>query len=173
VNISAAARFLDWLGEREITLDQAGQVDVDLWLTGGRTRYQVRDFLGWAARSGHARPLLVPAVGSNPGQATSKDQRWALIARLRHDTIDLTDRVAGCLLLLYGQQLSRITAITIDQVITAGNQVFLRFGRDDVLIPEPLAGLLLRLVHDGRRYLAVGSPTTPTWLFPACCPVGR
>lgn len=171
LNISAAARFLDWLSEQETTLDQAGQVDVDLWLTGGRARYHVRDFLGWAARSGHARPLLVPAVGSNPGQATSKDQRRALIARLLHDdTIDLTDRVAGCLLLLYGQQLSRITAITTDQVTTTGNQVLLRFGRDDVLIPEPLAGLLQRLVHDGRRYLAVGSPTTTTWLFPGMLP---
>jgi len=171
VNISAAARFLDWLGQREITLDQAGQGDVDQWLTGGHARYLVRDFLGWAARSGHARPLLVPAVGSNPGQAISQDQRWALIARLLHDdTIDLTDRVAGCLLLLYGQQLSRITAITTDQVITTGNQVFLRFGRDDVLIPEPLAGLLQRLIRDGRRYLAVGSPNITTWLFPGMLP---
>ena len=171
VNISAAARFLDWLREREITLDQAGQGDVDQWLTGGHARYQVRDFLGWAARTGRARPLLVPTLGSNPGQATSKDQRWALIARLLHDdTVDLTDRVAGCLLLLYGQQLSRITAITTDQVITTGGQVFLRFGRDDVLIPEPLAGLLLTLVREGRRYLGVGSPTTSNWLFPGMLP---
>ena len=171
LNISAAARFLDWLSEQEITLDQAGQGDLDQWLTGGRAHYRVRDFLGWAACTGHARPLLVPTLGSNPGQATSKDQRWALIARLLHDdTVDLTDRVAGCLLLLYGQQLSRITAITTNQVITTSGQVFLRFGRDDVLIPEPLAGLLLTLVREGRRYLGVGSPTTTTWLFPGMLP---
>ena len=64
VNINAAARFLDWLREREITLDQARQGDVDKWLTGGHARYQVRDFLGWAARTGHARP---PAPGPHPG----------------------------------------------------------------------------------------------------------
>ena len=38
------------------------------------------------------------------------------------------------------------------------------FGRDDVLIPEPLAGLLLTLVRQRRRYQAVGSPTTQDWL---------
>jgi hypothetical protein len=171
LNINAAARFLNWLSEQEITLDHAGQGDVDQWLTAGHARYQVRDFLGWAARSGHARPLLVPTLGSNPGQSTSKDERWALIAKLLHDdTIDLTDRVAGCLLLLYGQQLSRITAITTDQVTTTGNWVFLRFGRQDVLIPEPLAGLLQTLVREGRRYLGVGSPTTTIWLFPGMLP---
>jgi hypothetical protein len=171
VNISAAARFLDWLRKREITLDHAGQGDVDQWLTGGHARYQVRDFLGWAARTGHAHPLLVPTLGSNPGQSTSKDQRWALIAKLLHDdTIDLTDRVAGCLLLLYGQQLSRIAAITTNQVITTAGQVFLRLGQDDVLIPEPLADLLQTLTLEGRRYLGVGSPTTSRWLFPGMLP---
>src|SRR5665648_278206 len=39
----------DRVGEvgQQSTLDQAGQVEVGLWLTGGRARYQVRDFLGW------------------------------------------------------------------------------------------------------------------------------
>jgi hypothetical protein len=46
-----------------------------------------------------------------------------------------------------------ITAITTCQVITiitTGNQVFLRFGRDDVRIPEPMAGLFQTLVRPPR-----------------------
>ncbi len=171
LKITTAVRFLDWVAERTITLDQTSQGDVDTWLTGGPARYQVRDFLIWAGRSGHAQPLVVPSIGHNPGQATSPDERWALIARLLgDDTVDLTDRVAGSLLLLYGQQLSRITAMTTEQVTTRGQQVFVRFGGDDVHIPDPLAGLLLRLVHDARRYLAVGSPAATTWLFPGMLP---
>ena len=109
-----------------------------------RPRYQVRDFLHWAADGRHCRPCTSPRPGRTPGPAAaSDDERWAQIARLLHDdTIELTDRVAGALLLLYGQQLSRIAAITLDQVKTVGAQVFLRFGRDDLHIPEPLAGLL-------------------------------
>ena len=48
--------------------------------------------------------------------------------------------------------------------------MFLRFGREDVLIPEPLAGLLQTLVREGRRYLGVGSPATSSWLFPGMLP---
>jgi hypothetical protein len=169
--ITAAARFLAWLADHQITLDQAGQGDIDTWLTGGGACYHVRDFLIWAAETGRARPLVVPTLTSQPGRATSDDDRWALVARLLHDdTIDITDRIAGALVLLYGQQLSRITAMTTEQVTTRGEQVFVRFGREGVLIPQPLAGLLLELVRDGRRYIGVGAPAATTWLFPGMMP---
>ena len=50
------------------------------------------------------------------------DERWATARSLLHDEdIDLADRVAGLLVLLYGQQLSRITALTRDRVeLTSG-----------------------------------------------------
>jgi hypothetical protein len=172
VKISAAASFLEWLTKRGIALDQAGQGDLDAWLTGGPTRYRVRDFLDWAARSQHAPALVVPSIRHAPRHATGQDERWALVARLLHDdSLDLTDRVAGALLLLYGQQLSRITAMTTDRVITCGPQVFVNFGgNDDVLVPEPLAGLLQRLLREGRRYRGVGSRSTTNWLFPGMLP---
>lgn len=118
------------------------------------------------------RPLTIPAPGRTPGQAdANSDERWTQINRLLHDdTIQTTDRVAGALLLLYGQQLSRIAAITPDQVKTQGPQVFLRLGRDDLHIPEPLAGLLNTLARDGRPYIGVGSPTATRWLFPGLQP---
>ncbi|BCI90527.1 hypothetical protein NIIDMKKI_57330 [Mycobacterium kansasii] len=109
--------------------------------------------------------------GRNPGPATDHDQRWAQIARLLHDdTIELTDRVAGSLLLLYGQQLARIVAITHDQIKTQGQQVFLRLGTDDLHIPEPLAALITALVRDGRPYTGVGTPPTTNWQFPGLQP---
>jgi hypothetical protein len=89
---------------------------------------------------------------------------------LHDDTLELTDRVAGALLLLYGQQLSRITTMTTDQIVRRGEQVTVRFGRDDIDIPQPLAGLLVALIHDGRRYRGVGSPATTRWLFPGMLP---
>jgi len=82
-----------------------------------------------------------------------------------HDPI-----ASGALLLLYGQQLSRITAITLDQVKPVDSQTFLRFGGDDVHIPAPLAGLMQTPVRDGRPYIGVGSPATTRWLFPGLQP---
>ena len=73
----------------------------------------MRDFLLWAANAGHAGKLTVPTLASRTGPAGSDEHRWAQIRRLLHDdTFELTDRVAGTLLLLYGQQLSRIAAMT-------------------------------------------------------------
>ncbi|MDN5859855.1 MAG: hypothetical protein L0H84_14660, partial [Pseudonocardia sp.] len=169
--ISAAARFLAWLTEHHTSLREATQTDVDTWLTGRPENYQVRDFLDWAGAHGHCAALHVPLLGRVTGATTSDADRFAQLARLLHEeNLPLTDRVAGALLLLYGQPLSRIAAITTDQISHRDQQVLLRFGHHDVHLPEPLAGLIVALARDGRRYRGVGSPTASTWLFPGLLP---
>ena len=45
----------------------------------------------------------VPSPEPHTGTATDPDHRWALISRLLHDDgLDTTDRVTGCLVLLFG-----------------------------------------------------------------------
>lgn len=167
----AAVGFLRWLHDRGTALPEATQHDVDLWLATGPAAHHVRDFLDWAAEHGHARRLAVPAPQRRTGAATGEDQRAALLARLLHDDgLDLTDRVAGAILLLYGQQLSRITALTTGHLTCRDGTVFLRLGTHDVAVPEPLATLLGDLRRDGRRYVGVGSPPTSTWLIPGLLP---
>jgi hypothetical protein len=173
VRITAAADFLAWLRAHDLPLADTGQGDVDLWLTTtGPAAPDVRDFLTWAADHHHARRLTAPSHARRDGPATDPDQRWALLARLLHDdTLDLTDRVAGALLLCYGQQLSRITTMTRDQITRHDDgTVTLRLGRGDITVPEPLAGLLLELLAHGRPYVGVGSPTDSPWLFPGMQP---
>lgn len=169
--IRAATRFLAWLADRHLRLHELTQADLDTWLADGPENYQVRDFLGWAGEHGHCRPLHVPPLGRATGAAISDEARFAQLARLLHDTdLELTDRVAGTLLLLYGQPLSRIATITTDQLTRRSEQVFLRFGHHDVPLPEPLAGLVAALPRDGRRYRGVGSPPATAWLFPGHLP---
>ncbi len=171
VRVNAAITFLDWLAARKLTLAAAGQADVEEWLAGGSARYNVRDFLLWAAERGHCQALHVPALARNRGAATDAEKRWTLLARLLHDdSLELTDRVAGSLLLLYGQQLSRIAAMRTDQLRCRDEQTFLRFGAAEVVIPEPLDELLVALARDGRRYRGVGSPPDTDWLFPGMHP---
>jgi hypothetical protein len=76
--IRAAADLTAWLDRHGRSLQQCRQADIDHWLTIGPSASQVRDFLTWAAARGHC-PVL------------------------HDDTLDLIDRAAGCLLLLYGQ----------------------------------------------------------------------
>jgi hypothetical protein len=72
--------------------------------------------LPWArlptTNAGHAHDLTIPAaLPHTTGPAVCADQRWAQFDMLLHDNnIDLTDRVAGALLLLYAaSQLARYT----------------------------------------------------------------
>jgi integrase len=94
-----------------------------------------------------------------------------MAARVLHDdTLDLTDRAAGCLFLLYGQQLSRIAAMTTSQVTSRDGTVFIRFGRHDVPVPEPLGVTLTELTRTGRPHTGTGSPADTPWLFPGGLP---
>lgn len=173
VRIRAAVEFLAWLRSRHLLLADVGQSDVDLWLaTAGPAAPDTRDFLTWAGDHHHARRLTVPGHGRRDGPATSPDQRWALLARLLHDdTLEVTDRVAGALLLCYGQQLSRITTLTRDQITHRDDgTVLLHLGHSEITVPEPLAGLLLELHTNGRPYVGVGTPATNCWLFPGGLP---
>ncbi|WP_204801169.1 hypothetical protein [Mycobacterium riyadhense] len=124
-----------------------------------------------ATHHGHCSALTISGPTPNTGTATSPDQRWTLTARLLHDeTLDPTDRAAGCLLLLYGQQLSRIATTTTNQVTTRDSTVHVRLGEHDIPVPEPLGKVLTELARNGRAYTGTGSPTQTDWLFPADCP---
>ena len=170
-HIRAAASLLAWLRGRGTELAACGQADIDQWLRTGPSACQARDFLAWAASRGHCQQLSIPTPPRATGPAISQDQRWALTARLLHDTaLDPTDRVAGCLLLLYGQPLSRIAAMTTSQVTRRDGQTFLRLGRHDVPAPGPLASAITQLINDGRSHRGVGSPQQTPWLFPGHLP---
>jgi integrase len=170
-HIRAAAALLAWLRGRGTTLEACGQGDIDQWLRTGPSACLARDFLVWAAARGHCQRLTIPPPPRPAGPAISQDQRWALTARLLRDAaLDPTDRVAGCLLLLYGQPLSRIAATTTSQITRRDDQTFIRLGRHDVPVPGPLADALRQLISGGRSYRGVGSPPATTWLFPGHLP---
>ena len=170
-NIRAAADFTAWLARRGRSLRHCRQADADDWLLTSPGACQVRDFLTRAAARQHCTPLHVPSPARRNGTTASQDERWALAARLLHDhTLHRTDRAAGCLLLLYGQQLSRIAAMTTSQVTSRAGTIFVRFGRHDVPVPEPLGVILTELVRTGRSHTGTGSPATTPWLFPGGLP---
>lgn len=170
--VIAAVRFLDWLAARHLTLEHCRQDHVELWLaTGGPSRYDVRHFTAWATQRHLAGKLTVPALPQATGWALDAEERWTIIRRLLHDhDLELADRVAGSLVLLYAQPLSRIAAMTTDQISEHDGDVSVRIGRYDVTLPQPLAGLLRDLAATGRAH-HVGIGATPTtWLFPGLLP---
>lgn len=69
------------------------------------------------------------------------------------------------ILLLYAQPVSRITRLTIDDVIRDGDQVLLRLGDPPTPVPEPVAGLLLEYLGQ-RTNMRTATNRDSRWLFP-------
>ena len=171
--ISAAVRFLS-LARRNAAPPPPAcrQADIDDWLTAaGPGAADVRDFLAWAARQGHCQPFDIPRPPRRAGTAIGDSQRWDLVTRLLHDdSIPVTDRIAGCLVLLFGQNMTRAAAITTSQVTRHGCDVYVQFGQHEVPIPSALGMLLLTLIADGKPNTGTGSPAVGPWLFPGLLP---
>ena len=120
VRIDAAVSFLEFLASRDRVLCDCTQGDADDWcIDGPASAQEVSDFLDWTAVRKLTPRLVIARADPRGGPKTDDATRFSLVRLLLCDeTIDLTDRVAGCLVLLYGQQLTRITALRRDQITT-------------------------------------------------------
>jgi hypothetical protein len=167
--IHEAARFLLSLENQDVALLQISQSTIDAWLSSGaKARYKLRGLIVWAQGQKLCPKLDVPVVGgqSTPNGPVDHEARWILARRLLHDdAIDPGDRVAGALVVIYAQRLSNIARLTRSDVVERDGGVFIRLGKEHVLMPEPL-GALLRDLPWRRQVGIAGKLHTTEWLFP-------
>lgn len=168
-HVRGATALLDWLTAHDLTLATCRQPDLDTWLTSPQATHR-RDaghFVRWAKEQKLTR-LELPAVRwGGPQRVIDTEARWEHARRLLNDdTIEPDDRVAGLLVVLYAQGPSAVSRLTLDHVHTSGDGVRLRLGREPIVLPEPLASLVLNLVANRRGHAAIGDQGTSPWLFP-------
>lgn len=155
--------FTRLLHERGLTLQDARQPHVDKWAAAHPSRaVPTRAFLDWAH---HAEVTLRLHVPRTPPRTTNPPIDHATriqLARslLGDETVELPIRIAGTLLLLYGQLITRIARLRIDDVEIEPSGVRLRLGAQPIEVTDPLADLLRR-----QRATAPGP-----WLFPGAKP---
>lgn len=157
-----AVEFLTWITDQQLGLDAVDQHVIDAWFAHGTTtRIHTRHFLVWAQQQRligrHLRfPIITPSTG-NPMPASARD---ALAARLVDDATLTSDvRVAGLLVALYAQPVSRISRLQRRHIITTGPALRLALGPDPIEPVEPLAALLADLAA------MLAGPDD--WLFPS------
>ncbi|MFD7400799.1 hypothetical protein [Streptomyces virginiae] len=169
--INTAVALLEHLASLDLTLSEATQLEVDRWLAAGpSTRYEVRDFLVWTARRGHSGDLLVPHRGKAEPEGMDEDIHWDLLQQCLHDEdLPLDVRAAGSLLLLFGQHLTHIIALTPGHLGVQDGHQTIRLDSTPIRLPQPLATLLTRLVEQQPRQGWSGN-TPVTWLFPGSRP---
>jgi hypothetical protein len=170
-----AQQLLGWLDRHALTLATLSQGELDRWEV-ERADRSAKVFLRWAQRSGHS-PRLQQAPNTRRARQSplSPRRRLTWTGRiLTDDTIELRTRAAAGLLLLFAQPLTRIVKLTVDDVIQHehgdrdgedGPGVFLRLGHPPTPVPEPLATLLVELVH-ARANMNTASNPGSRWLFP-------
>lgn len=165
--IDRTVAFLTYLQARGRSLDTTSQHDIDTWFAGpGASRWNARPFLAWAQERKHLPAQLdLPACYSGTRTAPADaEQRWATAARLlTDDTLDPADRVAGLLVVLYAQRLSRVITLTRRDLTITDDTVQLRLGPDPLDLPEPLASLIQTLPVKRREGAAENLPNP--WLF--------
>ena len=167
--IKAAIQLIAWLRARGTSLATCTQHDIDGWLASDLwVRYFARTFLIWSVRNQHAHRVVIPIPPKDTSMTLiEQDQRWAHVRRLvKGDEIDTTARVAGLLLLLFAQPLSRTSLIRVDQVTRTKDGVTLTLGSHPTVLPPPLDDLVLELVQQRHGYSALGRRDDHPWLFP-------
>lgn len=150
--IRRAIELTRWLHDRQLTLADLRQDLVDEWLAQGiGTRWRIGDFVAWLRTSGVIGALEVsrPAV-REPTKPVADRERLARVARLLADEeLDLADRVAGCLVLLYAQPVARVARLRSEHVDERDGRVIVTLGRQPAPLPRPLGELILRCEPSG------------------------
>jgi hypothetical protein len=167
--LTVAMAFLAWLGGRGRQLGDCTQHDLDQWFgTGPTTRRHVITFLSWARQQRIIRNVEIPVIGSQGAEppAPEPDARLAAIRRLLLDeTLTPGDRIAGCLVALYGQQASKIAALRATEVSCADEVTRLKLGADWLDVPEPVATVLRQHLRNRSNTATAANPAS-SWLFP-------
>lgn len=165
--IEQVAAFLGLLEADQRGLGDCSQHDIDNWFAStGAIRSRLRPFLAWAQRHRHLPTglTLPPTYKGKPTAPVDAEHRWRIARQLTVDSsLDPVDRVAGALIVLYAQPLSRIVTLTIADVIVVDDGVQLRLGPDPLDLPEPFATLIRDLPHKRRESTAQQLPNP--WLF--------
>ena len=174
--LKAASQFLSHLAERGCSLADCRQGDIDAWLTRQPLHITrpARAFVQWAIERHTMARLDYPAAkAAGSIVAIGDNDRWAVARRLLHEPgIDVADRVAGCLIVIYAQPLVRVSRLTTSDVTIEPDRVRLTVGDSAIQIPHPLDRHLRELVSSPAVAGTVRLPTTE-WLFPSARAKGR
>lgn len=169
-----AKRFLDRLAAQNITLGTCSQADIDAFLADG-TPYlrNIRGFLMWAAKTGEAPKLIVPYRETGKARTpVEADHRWKMTKHLLHqDDLESSDRLAGLLILLYGQRVSSISKLTTSDLCHADGKYTLNLGTTPLELPTPLDQIAQQTVEQRQHHIKLGRANDDSaWIFPGGLP---
>ncbi|GAB2681106.1 hypothetical protein [Thalassiella azotivora] len=167
-------RFLRWLRVHDADLGTLPQAVLDQWvLEHPGSVSDVAVFLRWAARNGlTGEATLTDSRRWGPTTFLPAQQHWQLARDLvDDDTLPAAHRLLGCLVLLYGQPVSRLTVLRRSDITVTDTRTTIRLGNDAVTLPPSLARIAADLAAGRSRdphVAGLGQSVAhdQDWLFP-------
>ena len=171
--ITEAIKFLTWLhSAHHRTLASCRQRDVDEWLASGpTTRLKIRNLLAWAKKTRVNKSVQITHQQPPPSRALTQQQRLAWLRELIDgDSESLAYRVAGILLLLFGQPLTKIAALPTAAITRRENDMRISLGQEPIPVPPPFADMLANHMASRPNLGATAGVAATPWLFPSSRP---
>lgn len=171
--ITETIKFLTWLEQtHQRTVVDCTQQDVDEYLAPGpTTRHSIRTFFIWAKKS---KLNVAVQIGFRQARTTptiTQDERLAWIKELlTGDSESLPCRVAGVLLLLYAQPLTKIATLQTTAITQSDGETRIALGKDPVPVPEPFASQLNYHLRNRPNLRTGGGAEGTPWLFTSSRP---
>ncbi|WP_234788066.1 XRE family transcriptional regulator [Mycolicibacterium setense] len=170
--ILTAIDFLDWIDQKQYSLEAIGQPHLEEWLAANPTSQKhLVVFAKWLTKQRLAgAALTVPSRPTGPpSRLLPEDELHQQLRRcLTDETLPLEVRVAGALIRLYAPMTVRMIELTTDRYHADEHGSFITFDRNPVLLPPSLARLIEQLIE--RRSVSSmvhnASDEIPRYLFP-------
>ena len=170
--VTMAAEFLNWLDSCGVTLKDLRQEHLDAWLADGPSTRRIIDrFLPWAIKGRLVDPeLIIKAHRRGTSPKLSKSEQDSAVERVVHtDELNIRDRAAAILVIVFGQHIEDVVQLTWDNVTVTDDVVTLRLGKTTFALPSPLDEPLRQLAATPGNGLTAAHPNS-NWVFPGYSP---
>ena len=165
--VTVAINLVNWLADHGIELTELEQEHLDAWVNDGNTTRLMSDrFLGWAIKTRLVSPELKirrHRRGTSP-RMSALDQDQAVQRVVNTQELTRRDRAAAILVLVFGQQIEDVVALTWNDVKVSDEIVTVRTGKIDIVLPEPLDQPWRELTSRPGNDLTASHPNS-NWVF--------
>lgn len=165
--VTVAIELVNWLTDRAIELGELEQEHLDSWINDGTTTRLLSDrFLGWAikARLVHTELKVRRHRRGTSARMSALDQDRAVERVVHTQELTRRDRAAAILVLVFGQQIEDVVALTWDAVKVSDEIVTVRVGKIDIALPDPLDQPWRELAANPGNDLTASHPNS-NWVF--------